>query len=160
MRLVLMLVMFSTFLFSDVKSEWLNMSEEEQLVIINSYYKGNYYNVGYTLAAIAWIESRGGRWRIGTSSSDYGIYHVNIHWYLKELGVKDTMYNRSKYATRIMIRPDIEEEFVINKLVKLHKQYKSWRTVWYKYNGSKEYVQKIADRIKYIKMLIDKGLFR
>jgi len=160
MRLVLMLIMFSTLLFSDVKSEWLNMSDGEQLAIVNSYHKGKRYDIGYTLAAIAWVESRGGRWRIGTSTSDFGIYHVNIYWYLKELGVEDTIYNRSKYATRLLIRPDIEEEFVINKLVNLHKSNKSWIIVWYKYNGSMEYVKKIIDRINYIKMLRSKGLFR
>jgi len=153
------LLLLCIFLFStlsaeepDLKKDWSALSKDEKASILRSYLVGRKYDMGLTLAAINWQESRGGRWQVSTDHNDVGVYHINLHWYFKALNIKDTIYNRSKYTTFIILHPDLSEEYVIAKLLNLRKIYNSnYYSVWWHYNGSKKYATDILHKVKFIK---------
>jgi len=151
--LIMTILIVITLHAQSIEKDWLSLSHKEREVIMSSYYKGLQYNLGFSLAAICWHESLGGRWQltVGEMSSDYGLYHINIYWYLKEIKVKDTMWNRSRYATILMTQPDVAETYVINKLQTLVKAYNGdYNKVWTAYNGSKVYANSIRVKVKFL----------
>jgi len=138
--------------------EWKAMSTEEKNSIIKSYVAGLPYNLQLTLAAINWQESMGGRWQISTDHNDVGIYHVNLHWYFKEMKIKDTIWNRSKYTTMLITKPKVCEIYVISKLQNLllannNNYYKTW----WRYNGSEEYAKHILEKVHFLQHLLNTG---
>jgi len=142
---------------SDVKTEWNSLSTEERSVIMESYVIGNDYNLGLTLAAICWQESMGGRWQISTDGNDVGLYHINLHWYMKEFHIKDTIWNRSKYATLLITKPELSRVYVLAKLTNLARtNHNNWHKVWWRYNGSEEYALNIKDKVMYLKTIMIK----
>jgi len=138
--------------------EWKTMTAEEKNSIIKSYVAGLPYNLQLTLAAINWQESMGGRWQISTDHNDVGIYHVNLYWYFKEMKIKDTIWNRSKYTTILMTKPKVCEIYVISKLQNLllangNDYYKAW----WRYNGNEEYAKHILEKVHFLKLLLNSG---
>ena len=153
MRVAILLIMFVSIMYAGkLDKDWHSLSDQERQVIYNSYCVGKQYDIGLTLAAIAWHESKGGRWQIGTRSEDYGIYHINIYWYLREIKVPVNMWNKSKYATILMTNPEIAETYVITKLINLKLAYKDWGKVWSRYNGSdsRQYALDIRDKVIFL----------
>ena len=138
-----------------LKKKWYALSSDEKASIIKSYLAGRKYDLGLTLAAINWQESCGGRWQVSIDHNDAGIYHINLHWYFKSLGIKDTVYNRSKYTTFIILHPKLSEKYVIAKLLNLRKMYNgNYYRVWWHYNGSKKYANNILHKVRFIRHVL------
>lgn len=123
--------------------EWhCQMSPEERYTVFESYLAGREYGIGLTLAGICWKESRGGRWQIGLDGTGFGLYHIDVKWFLKRNGIDDTPYNRSKWGTIIMLNRQFSEQYVISFIQTLRKRYHdNWYKVWKAYNGSDEYAR-------------------
>ena len=152
--LLLVILMFSVLGAREInlKKEWHGLSKDEKASILKSYLVGRKYDMGLTLAAINWQESYGGRWQVSIDHNDVGIYHINLHWYFKALGIKDTIYNRSKYTTFIILHPKLSEKYVIAKLLNLRKMYNyNYYKVWWHYNGSKKYATAILHKVRFIR---------
>lgn len=136
---------------SPEEKDWNSLSFDEKIVIYNSYITGVKYDVGWSLGAICWQESKGGRWQISIDHNDYSRYNVSLYWYFKEHKIPDTRYNRSKYGTLLLTKPKIAEDYVIKKLKRAYKFYGNWMIVWERYNGSKEYAYKIQKKVMFLK---------
>jgi len=152
--LLLVAIMFSVLGAKEVNlnKEWRALNENEKASILRSYLVGRKDNIGLTLAAINWQESCGGRWQVSTDHNDAGVYHINLHWYFKDLGIKDTAYNRSKYTTFIILHPKLAEKYVIAKLLNLRKIYNgNYHRIWWHYNGSKKYSHDILLKVRFIR---------
>ena len=135
-----------------IEKDWMMLSEKEKVSILRSFLVGRKYDLGLTMAAINWQESRGGRWQVSTDHSDVGIYHINLYWYFKNLGISDNIYNRSQYTTLLILYPELSEEYVIDKLTTLRKRYNdNFYKVWWRYNGAKAYASKIREKVKFIR---------
>jgi len=142
---------------SEIKLEksWTNMSKVQRDSIRKSYTSGLDYSLGYTLAAINWQESVGGVYQISMDGNDYGIYHINIHWYLKAVHKKDTMWNRSKYATVLLTKPKYSEIYVISVLQNhLLSNGNNFYRTWWRYNGAKKYADAIRKKVIFLQKII------
>lgn len=138
-------------LHANLLEDWNTLTEHEKDTIVMAYHRGKVNDIGLTLGAICWQESVGGRYLISTDKNDYGFYHVNIHWYLKELHIKENMWSISKYSSILMTRPDIEEAYVVAKIKYLRKVYRdNWHKIWWHYNGSELYAYHIAEKVKFL----------
>jgi len=143
---------------SRLSKEWRDMSQKEKGSILKSYTDGLEDNIGLTLAAINWQESRGGRWQISIDKNDYGIYHVNLNWYFKTLGIKDNPYNRSQYGTLFITDPDIPLQYVKTKIKGLLKRYhNNFYVMWRHYNGfskDKTYANAILKKVIFLRKVL------
>jgi len=149
---IMLLLTAQLFSATDLKKVWNNMYQEQRESIYQSYEAGVDYNLGYTLAAINWQESVGGVYQISMDYHDFGIYHINIKWYLRGEKIKDTMWNRSKYSTFILTHPKVSEIYVISKLQNiLRSNGNNFYKTWWKYNGSKVYAKDIHDKVIFLK---------
>lgn len=154
---ILFLILIVTNIYSfSLEDDWKSMSPKERRTIYKSFVTGSKYDLGLTLAAICWQESKGGRWQICTNYDGFGLYHISIYWYLKELKIKDTIFNKSEYATILLTQPEVSERFVIKKLQNLYATYGDYKTVWWKYNGSKKYSELILAKVKFLKIKFKK----
>lgn len=149
--IIILLLMINIGFSSSLNKEWNNLSNEQKNIAYKIYAMGSKHDIGLTLTAIAWQESKFGKYRISVNYEDVGYYHINLYWFFKEMGIKDNMYNRSKYITILMTKPDIEEKFVINKILTLKSVYNSWYKVWWHYNGSKVYANNILKKVRYLR---------
>jgi len=136
----------------NLEKDWVGMSEKEKKAIAASFQMGAKYNLGYTLAAINWHESKGGRWRISADGNDVGYYHVNVYWYLKENGIRNSIWKRLEYKTLLITNQKLELDYVISMLVKLRKKYKNaWLKIWRDYNGSPVYAKDILNKVIFLR---------
>jgi len=152
MRIIIMILCIISIGFSSsLDKEWNNLSIEQKNIAYKIYDIGSKNDIGLTLTSIAWQESKFGKYRISVNYEDVGFYHINLYWFFKEMGIQDTMYNRSKYITILITKPNIEEKFVINKILTLKSIYGSWYKVWWHYNGSKIYANNILKKVRYLR---------
>ena len=157
--IILVMIISLNLLASNMQQDWNNLSYNQRSTIAHSYSVGTRYDLGLTMAAIAWQESDGGRYQIG--NNDYGIYQINIRYYLKHFGIKDHYYNRSKYATLLITDPESSEAYVIDKLIYLRNRHNgSYLKVWKHYNGSNDkataYSYRIRNRVRFLRTIFHK----
>lgn len=133
--------------------EWTcQMSVSERMSVWESYQAGLPHGYGLTLAGINWKESKGGRWQIGLDGTGFGIYHIDIKWFLVRMKIDDEPYIRSKWATYIVTEPWYAEQYVINFLKELDNRFKGNRyKMWQAYNGSKAYADDMRLRIRVLR---------
>ena len=136
----------------NLRKIWNNMTDRQRASIYHSYITGKPYDIGYTLAAINWQESVGGLYQISTDHHDFGVYHINIIWYLKENRIKNTMWTRSKYSTLIITHPNYSELYVISKIMGLLRANdNNFFKTWWRYNGSETYAVHILRKVVFLK---------
>ena len=157
--IILVITMSLNLFASTLKQDWNNLSHKQKSTIAHSYFVGKRYNLELTMAAIAWQESAGGRYQIG--NNDYGIYQINIKYYLEHFGIKDSYHNRSKYATLLIVNPETSEAYVIDKLIYLRNRHNgSYLKVWKHYNGSNDkataYSYRIRDKVRFLRTIFHK----
>lgn len=81
-------------------------SEVSQLSLIQkhnlskSYSYGHPYELGYTLAAIALVESQAGKWRLNIKTGDVGLYQINYITAENTLGV-------NRYYDQLALHQDL-----------------------------------------------------
>lgn len=154
--IVIMCFAVVTMLAANIGEDWARLSKTEKAVIYKSFAEGYNDDLGYTLAAIAWHESKGGRWQISTDGKDFGVYHINIYWFLKEKGINDTLYNRATWSTRIITDYKMSRNYVINKLKKLLTRHKgNYFLAWKGYNGSEDYAKKLLIKVQFLQKLFE-----
>lgn len=134
---------------STLDEDWGNLRPNERWTVYQSYLTGKPYGLGLTMAAIAWKESNGGRWLISADGNDYGLYHINIYWFLKSQNIADNTYNRLEWGTRLIVNGGMGEAYVISKLTTLVNRYNGdYMKVWKAYNGSGEAADRYASDIR------------
>jgi hypothetical protein len=124
---------------------------------VQDYHYGKQYGVGWTLASVNWTESDGCRYQVG--KGDYGCYQQNIKYFLSDYKIKDTHYNRSKYATKLIVNRPWARDVAIKKILSLKVKYGSWDKAIGAYNGTinfktKKYQQEIYKRMRFLKTII------
>lgn len=107
--------------------------------------QGQRYGLSYSLMAIAIKESNIGRYPINVDTKDYGMFQANIKTVLRRHKVKNTSWNRNRYASRLITDFRFATKNAIAELnywKKVHKN--DWRKVWGSYNGGWKYNSKRA----------------
>jgi len=137
--------------------EYTIMSNNQKDIIQYAYIYGMKYDLSWTLAAIAFIESKGGKYQISVDGHDYGVMQINIKSALAREGLKDTPFMRSKLATRLITDMDYCLEHAVAEIQFWQNRYGADRysRVWGSYNGghkgNKSYAKKIIKTIAMLK---------
>lgn len=148
--------------FTELQYDWANMKPEERFSIYESYMVGKSKDIGYSLAAINWQESKGGRWLYSTDHSDYGVYHVNLTWYMRTMDIENTLYNRVEWGSKLIKNRALGESYAIGKLLGLVERFNGdYMKVWKAYNGSNEraakYAKEIRAKVRFLRAAFGKG---
>lgn len=111
---------------------------------------GKPYDLGYTLLAIAKVESNYGQVKININDPSCGITHIHLKYFLKKYNIKDTPFNRNLACQRLVDSDDLS----ISESIAILTYWKSrlcgrwgctksqWDRVWSAYNAGNNYESK------------------
>lgn len=151
------ILIFSTHaLASSSCAEIKGLSDEQKDLLNISYHHALPYNLGTTVAAIAWQESYLGKYIVALDEGSVGIHHINIDSAIKRSGLKDTSFNRAYVATQIIKKPIVSTEYAIKELQYWRSQGRNWRDMVKSYNSgwsindgqANKYLQHIREKVK------------
>lgn len=158
--LLLILIFISNIYASDFDINNLTPNEIETLKEIKR--QGQQHGLSYSLMAIAIKESSLGKYLVNVDTKDYGLYQAHLKTVIDRQNVKDTSWNRNKFAMKLISDFKFATKNAIEELAywqKIHKN--DWTKVWSSYNGgwkynskaAKEYSQEIASIIRDLKKI-------
>ena len=144
LKISLLVMLFITNIFaSNFNATKLTKEEIKTLKEIKK--QGKKYGLSYSLMAIAIKESSIGKYLVNVDSRDFGLYQANIKTVISRHKVKDTSWNRNRYAMRLISDFKFATKNAIAELTywrKIHNN--DWRKVWSSYNGGWKYNSKRA----------------
>jgi len=130
-----------------------------------SYKVGSKYQLGWTLAGIAYVESSLGKYNINLSDPSGSAYHILVTSVLHRLNIPNTSWNRSRMLERLIKDKNFASKQAISELLYwksfwIQRGY-SGKWLWVKmvgsYNGGYysniEYVRKVSKAIKYLRKI-------
>ena len=127
-RLILILCMLmcsvSTISSSGLLSLYLNLLEKlndgQKRVLVDSYTYGKNFDLGYTLAAIAWKESNFGMYMTNLGDGkygSYGVFHILLDHAIVRHNIKATnKWNKSRLVERLIFDFDFSAQEAIGQL--------------------------------------------
>lgn len=157
--LLLFILTINSQLYACEALESAGLDFDQKLVLRHSFEYGRPYDLSYSLAAIAWKESSGGRYRINLQDPAAGIHMITIKNALSYSGRKDTPFNRNKLAQELIENPNLSAGYSVINLNFWRSVYgNNWGLVWRSYNGgtsgskaSQEYAISIAEKVNVIR---------
>ncbi|MGA1931797.1 transglycosylase SLT domain-containing protein [Arcobacter sp. YIC-464] len=144
----LKIILFVSLLFTNIFATNFNASKltkEDIRMLKMIKEQGAKYGLSYSLMAIAIKESSLGKYLVNVNSKDFGLYQANIKTVISREKVKDTSWNRNRYAMKLISDFDFATKNAIAELKywkKVHNN--NWRRVWSSYNGGWSYNSKRA----------------
>ena len=141
--LLLILIFISNIYASDFDINNLTPNEIETLKEIKR--QGQQHGLSYSLMAIAIKESSLGKYLVNVDTKDYGLYQAHLKTVIDRQNVKDTSWNRNKFAMKLISDFKFATKNAIEELAywqKIHKN--DWTKVWSSYNGGWKYNSKAA----------------
>jgi len=132
------------------------LTPEQESVLHFSYSYGAQYNYGYTLAAIAMIESDLGRWNLNLGDPSAGVYHLTVDKAVDKLGWAHTPFNYNRAAQLLMDDIYFAAEIAVETIdwwYEYHEGdfYKTWASYNGGFKGNPLYADKVYASIKKIK---------
>ena len=127
------------------------------------YKKGNVYNLGYTLVAIATLESQLGKYPINLEDPSCGLYHNLLPSVANRLHITPNKWNQSRLCERLIKDKEFATDMALQELLYWRAYWKSrglkgnllWVYTVGSYNGGNKpnmkYVRKISKIIKRLK---------
>ena len=168
MKKLLLSMLISLSLFGgSLKNELFNLSFKQRDIMITSIKSGKQYDLGYTLAAIAWQESKFGEYLVNLNDPSCGVYHIYLPDLLNRLGKKDTSWNRNVVCSRLINDFNFGLTEAIGRL-EFWKNYwyskglrgnKLWRYMIMSYNAGTSFLHNKKSKMKakqYLKHIIRK----
>ena len=159
MKKVIMILMISLSLFGgSVKEQWQGLSVDQRDVVYEAYAFGEPHGFGHTLAAIALVESDAGLNGISTDHQDFGVTGVNLKWYLRDKGIKSTLYSRSQWSTKLVRNDAMCYTYSIKVLKQFYRKYGTYKGAVSGYNNGSAYnpvyYGKIQQWVKFLKPIL------
>lgn len=111
--------------------------DKNQLQTIRyAYHFGKKYDLGYTMAAIAWKESCAGLYRINFDDPSAGIYHAYLPNVIKRHYKKpNTSFRRNVVAEQLIRDPEFASQIALEELLYWKKIRKNnWKAIIKSYN--------------------------
>ena len=99
------------------------MTDAQHQLLMRAIAYGAPYDLGYTLAAIAWQESHVGSVPVNITDPSFGPFHGKMDTVMKRVSVIDTAYNRNVIAAKLLNDFDI---FIVYKQLSLRP--KCWNS--------------------------------
>ena len=163
MKLLYSLILLAT--LSQAKSieayhnDFKQLSVSQLETLTDAFVYGKQHNLQWSLCSIAWQESNAGQIQVSMIGNDYGICQINIKSYLSRHNIRDTKWNRAKYATNLILNPKLNYQAAVDELrywESKKQPWQSYRSVWASYNaghtGNYKYASEIAKRIQVLKI--------
>ncbi|MFK2822339.1 transglycosylase SLT domain-containing protein [Arcobacter sp. YIC-80] len=144
----LKIILFVSLLISSIFANNFNpskLSKEDIKMLKMIKQQGEKYGLSYSLMAIAIKESSLGKYLVNVNSKDFGLYQANIKTVISRAKVRDTSWNRNRYAMKLISDFSFATKNAIAELKywkKVHNN--NWRRVWSSYNGGWSYNSKRA----------------
>jgi len=144
---------------ANLADDYKMMTTEQKQVLKKAYEHGKPFDLGYTLASIAWQESSCGKYMVNVFDPSFGIYHIQTKNAVSFTKVEDTKFNHNRVAMLLIDDFDYSSAICISVLrwwINYHKG--SWSKAVSSYNGgfkgSKVYLRKIRTKIRFLKGII------
>lgn len=158
-KIIFFILIFVTNIFaSNFSFNELSQKDLETLKQIKE--QGQKHGLSYSLMAIAIKESDLGKYIVNVDSMDYGLYQANLKTVISRHKVKDTAWNRNKFAAKLVSDFKFATKNAIDELNYWRKVHNNdWKKVWSSYNGgwkynsskARKYSQDIAKIIRELK---------
>lgn len=136
-----------------------DLTPKQAKVLKQSYLYGKPFNLGYSLAAIAWHESLAGEYLINVNDPSFGVHHILISTAANRANV--TGIEKNRLALNIVKSHKLSASFAIKELLYWQENLKdnSFNNIWAAYNagwnykGSKGqyYASIIHDKVEWLK---------
>ena len=158
-KILFLIFLFTLNIFASNFNES-KLTQKEIKILKTIKEQGRKHGLSYSLMAIAIKESSIGKYLINVDSKDFGLYQANIKTVISRHKVKNTSWNRNKYASRLITDFQFATKNAIAELVYWKKVHKNdWKKVWGSYNGgwrydstrARKYSQEIASIIRKLK---------
>ena len=95
-----------------------SFNEDQKEIIAYAYNYGKKYDLGYTLAAIAWHESCAGEYRMNFADPSAGLYHALIPGVLRRYQMlKDNGFNRNVIGEMLVRDDEFASKVAIDELL-------------------------------------------
>ncbi len=146
-KVLLFLCIFLSNSFAYANFDVSKLSKQDLKILKEIKKQGKRYGLSYSLMAIAIKESSLGRYLVNVDTRDFGLYQANIKSVIKRHKVKNTSWNRNRYAMRLISDFKFATKNAIAELKywkKIHNN--DWKKVWGSYNGGWKYNSKRAKR--------------
>lgn len=139
MRFFLIFLLSFVALFATPTSKCVSVdkfSQSQKEIIAYAYNYGKPYNMGYTLAAIAWHESCAGEYRMNFADPSAGIYHALIPGVIRRYQMlKDTGFNRNVIGELLVRDDEFASKVAIDELLYWDKvRNGDWKNIVKSYN--------------------------
>lgn len=173
---VLLLVLGSLFANTEkaLYDELTKLTQQQKYIMYESYILGAEHDLGYTLAAIAWKESKFGLWIINLADGkhgSFGVYHILLESAMFRNGVSDSSsWYKSRLAEKLMIDLNFAANEALSELLYWKKKWSRLDRVWSRTvasynrgnasinsNSGREYAKDILLRTKVIKKYFEKN---
>lgn len=157
---IFILIFISNVFASGIDLKNLTLEQINTLKEIKEHSKDTGFS--YTLMAIAIKESKLGQYMINLDTKDFGLYQANIKTVLNRQNIKDTIWNRNVFASKLVSDFHFATQNAIAELMFWQKVHKNdWMKVWgsynagYKYNSkeAREYSKEIASIIRELRKI-------
>jgi len=141
--LVLILNVLSANTIKSYKYQLLHLTEEQSNVKDLISYNANKYDLKYTMLAIAFRESKFGKYKLNLADPSAGIFHQLLPTYCKELGLRPNTWNQSRVAEKLINSNTLALHTAINHFKRDYEHFKllgysstiSWRKAVMAYNA-------------------------
>ena len=136
-----------------------------------SYSYGQPYELGYTLAAIALVESQAGKWRLNIKTGDVGLYQINyitaqntlkIEGHYNQLAIHELLVYDDVLGAEIAIatlhhfrRNRVMTSAVWAEMIMSYNTGSQWRRDKAMKKRAEVYLQKVSESVKILKRCED-----
>lgn len=170
MRFFALLLLISYHIYATPVNKCVNIdkfSDDQKEIIAYAYNYGKKYDLGFTLAAIAWHESCAGEYRMNFADPSAGIYHALIPIVIKRYQMlKDTGFNRNVIGELLIRDDEFASKVAIDELLFWDKvRNGNWKDIiksynkgylWEKSNKYNEIAENYYNNIKQKKEILEK----
>jgi hypothetical protein len=116
------------------------MTDAQHATLRKAFTYGEPYDLGYTLAAIAWQESHAGEVPVNISDPSFGPFHNRMDTVMKRVSLEDTSYNRNVIAAKLLNDFDFSAAMAVKELLFWRKVHHGrWRSMIRSYNAGYHY---------------------
>jgi len=146
-----------------------HLSQHQKSTMFWVFEKGKSFDLEYTLTAIAWQESRFGKYVINLNDPSCGVFHIMPRSLIMRTSLDNTSWNRSRLCERLIIDNEFSLSAAILELkywqnLYISKKYKDKVSIWrhmvasynggYRANTNGKYIKEIINKIRVLKIYI------
>ena len=128
-------------------SKWYDLSSEQRYRLQWAYSYGEQYDLGWTMSAIAWHESKAGKYKINAESDDYGVFQVNLVTATDIMGISG-YWNKQALITKMVVDDEFNAYLALHVLQHFQKTRNSWKSVVRSYNEGNKWLKNEKSREK------------